>query len=541
MAQGDIFGVSAVRIDLRITDPTAETKSEEIVTWEDDSPRFIVSLTHDLQGGGKANTLVLNLYHHMDPYYNQNDERFFKNIINEDAFGLKDDDPSYLMTLLSRGLQEIEVRYGYAQPEDDSYMTQWYKLYISDVTSTYNTSGVSYTVNASSTPTNEISSGNNTIDWYEQCGGNVVRLIELILGNEYDIDWSRCNGIEPQPIEPGEDQTEDDIKSIFLQTESTSYAFLSNFLGQWAYYESPTTVQCTIQDPADETVKNTKTCIVRYTGWGFSTDSVINDNESSLPKAYIQYSYKQYISAEGEDEGEVVKVETCDPYNGSEGLGSLFFNAHPATGAFDFMSNESISYSSFSQIFQDSGFEMTGEMINELQKQGSYMRSEVIEMNIELPIMAGLASAYSLQQKSSVNSSGEEVPVANATEATTETVISKQLAMIRDTSSYKKIALNFPASGTITIPGLYSAVPVLSRFNLFVFIANKLDILSGIYQVLSQSDSIQNGQFLTTLTVMKVKSFTGDDAYGLEDLASNTGLGYDTSNITTTVTTGGTT
>ena len=113
--------------------------------------------------------------------------------------------------------------------------------------------------------------------------------------------------------------------------------------------------------------------------------------------------------------------------------------------------------------------------------------------------------------------------------------------MIRDTSSYKKIALNFPASGTITIPGLYSAVPILSRFNLFVFIANKLDILSGIYQVLSQSDSIQNGQFLTTLTVMKVKSFTGDDAYGLEDLAANTGLGYDTSNITTTVTTGGTT
>ncbi|MBR3090670.1 MAG: hypothetical protein IKH10_01595, partial [Bacteroidetes bacterium] len=225
--------------------------------------------------------------------------------------------------------------------------------------------------------------------------------------------------------------------------------------------------------------------------------------------------------------GDVQKQEYYNKYtpflvqsnedNGS--MGALFYNFSSFNR--DMMENYLISDATDLNLYSNSAFKNLSSVS---------VSADIISLDLGTSLIAGLAgfiqNDQSLAQSynntqvdstSSVDSEGNEITSISQnfslrnSESNIDTVaIGTAMSEVKD---FAKVLQQLFVSGTVVTPGLGRIITILSLINIYVYISNRLDTVSGKYRVLSQVDEINGGKYTTTLSIMKALTLNGDTVY----------------------------
>lgn len=564
MANNIYPSTSSVRVDIRIYDPKDPDTIK--IDWSSTScPQYVVTMQHVMQANGNANDLSLTLYHHIDPYSAEGYGPSF----TKDAFGDTNDDPSYLMLMLSRGYGTIHFRYGYVQDtqtKDESsfgnngnpILTEWFKMYITDVSSTFDTNGITYEISAVSTLVNsEILLTGSAYNW----ATDVEDRLKLDLSDEVkpeDGSEADSTAFVNSPavksiiigiihyladktgyqLEFGDFEIDNEHTFLIANTRFTvstfnqnadedMITFINRLLGyiQIQKYHYGETFTYTGIDGTEMQVENYYSY---YSDWKLqSIDSV--DNEENKPTLKVTWSTEtitkgsltEYNTHDGEVNEKDYQILTTrlNGQNTDANLGALVYN-----------------YSTFNRdIFESitlSENNIYGKNSNFPSRVGGSQNvsADIISLNLNYPILAGIVGAYQgggftpevniTTGGAASDENGDAVNISSVSGAYSNGVINSEKvlsALMAQTDNFKSIMNRIYVEGSVVIPGVAKIVTLLSRVNLYVYISNKLDLTSGKYLIMGQTDKITDGVYTTELGINKVETFDNKSVYNIGD------------------------
>ena len=485
------YATSSTLIELRITDPKDSAKSQVI-----SNPKYITGLTHEIVADGIANKLTLSLTHFIDPLAVESD-------YPKDIFGQIASSPSYIMVLLNNGLQNIEVRYGYAQGTEsaDKSMTSWFKMTITDVGLKYNVGSVTYVITAVSCIVSEnlqtytynwrlmeeTDENSLTVTQYDSTRMKTIieKAIVASSTSDFPVKGLNCKVTYsgPIPILPAKIFT-DSSNSTLMQTNTDNMNFVKECLSKCVALANTTqTVDFTDDDGNTKSVL----CDVLYCNFIINFVDVQKGSEmeiTPITKVYVTGLNKTELSFK-----EIIKTESYLK-DVNDTLGYLvFYGPQSVKDRPDFRAKVSN---------------------NDL-----YVSAEVISMDLKFPVIVGL---YQKNKVSPIDKDGQSVETEQVSVELSikngDAALQSEMAAITTINTYNRLADSLIANGTITIPGVARVLKMLSSFQLYVYVSNKLDITSGNYRILNQSDNISNGVYTTTLEVYKESSLSGESVFG---------------------------
>ena len=639
MAYNIYPSTNSVRVDIKILDPNDENTT--IIDWSSvKCPQYVVSMQHTLNANGSANDLSLTLYHHIDPY----SEEGYGPEFTKDAFGDSNDDPSYLMLLISRGYGTIYFRYGYVQDietlnsgsfsgNSSASTTNWFKMYITEVSSSFDTNGITYNINAISTLVNaQVLLTGNAYNWYydpeNRLGLGVIQEYSSSSSNSYSTEEESIsvNSLSPSStnrrvisnsisgnliggvgsdfikVDFGSDEFSKQLNQIVneidfsaLNNNSMQGDLKQRIINLAKYIAEKSNYKTDLTDfisGGDLQLKNSFNANMFYQTADMDLISFINgilDNiklvsyvtnnpinytelDGTTRKISSYYTYKDgwviTLSDEAENnssptmkltwtnesitEKNLLDLATMTPeqiqanaskyrilltrLNGEDkacNLGALVYNF----STFDRDMSEPLRISYRNLFANNSNFPVKLYANQNVQ-------SDIIELNLNYPILAGIAGAYQGGGLDTYNvnnistggaatdENGNAVTVSTYSGAYTSSgVINSNnilSQLMKQKDNFKQIMNRLFVEGTVVIPGVAKVITLLSRINIFVYISNKLDLTSGKYLVISQIDKITDGVYVTELVINKVETFDSQTVY---QTGSSSGSSTDTSII----------
>ena len=567
MANNIYPSTSSVRVDIRIYDPKDPDTIK--IDWSSTScPQYVVTMQHVMQANGNANDLSLTLYHHIDPYSAEGYGPSF----TKDAFGDTNDDPSYLMLMLSRGYGTIHFRYGYVQDvqtKDESsfgnngnpILTEWFKMYITDVSSTFDTNGITYEISAVSTLVNsEILLTGSAYNWatdVEDRLGLISSGKMRLSKNENETEISNTEFVNSAQVkfiiigiihyladktgyqlEFGDFKIDDKNTYLIANTRFTvstfnqnadedMITFINRLLGyiQIQKYNYDETFTYTGIDGTEMQVENYYSY---YSDWKLqSIDSV--DNEENKPTLKVTWStetitkgslteYNTKDEKVNEKDYQILATR-LNGQNTDANLGALVYNY----STFNRDIFESITLSENNIYGKNSNFPSR-------VKGSQNVSADIISLNLNYPILAGIVGAYQgggftpevnvTTGGAASDENGDAVNISSVSGAYSNGVINSEKvlsALMAQTDNFKSIMNRIYVEGSVVIPGVAKIVTLLSRVNLYVYISNKLDLTSGKYLIMGQTDKITDGVYTTELEINKVETFDNKSVYNIGD------------------------
>lgn len=566
MANNIYPSTSSVRVDIRIYDPKDPDTIK--IDWSSTScPQYVVTMQHVMQANGNANDLSLTLYHHIDPYSAEGYGPSF----TKDAFGDTNDDPSYLMLMLSRGYGTIHFRYGYVQDvqtKDESsfgdngnpILTEWFKMYITDVSSTFDTNGITYEISAVSTLVNsEILLTGSAYNWATDVEDRLGLGFEIepengeteVSGTQF-VNNARVEQIIPKTIQYLADKTgyqldvgdfkfDDAWTDIISNTEfyvstfnqsaeEDMITYINKLLG-YIQVEKQHRGETFTYSGVDGTEMQVENYYSYKSGWKLQLiDSV--DNEESKPTLKVvwseetitkgsltNYNVNKAAGVEVKEEDYQILATRLNGQNTDANLGALVYNY----STFNRDIFESITLSENNIYGKNSNFPSR-------VKGSQNVSADIISLNLNYPILAGIVGAYQgggftpevnvTTGGAASDENGDAVNISSVSGAYSNGVINSEKvlsALMAQTDNFKSIMNRIYVEGSVVIPGVAKIVTLLSRVNLYVYISNKLDLTSGKYLIMGQTDKITDGVYTTELAINKVETFDNKSVYNIGD------------------------
>lgn len=486
------YATSTTKIELKITDPNDSAKSQVI-----SNPKYITGLTHNIVSDGIANKLTLTLVHFIDPFREETD-------YPKDIFGEMANSPSYLMVLINNGLQKVQMRYGYAQGTQsaDKAMTDWFDMIISGVSLKYSTNYVTYIISAVSS----IVSDNLQTYIYNW------RLMEDTDENSSTAavyDSTRMKTIVDKAIEAS--STESDISVLGLNCRVKYNNDIIPILP--SKYFTDTSNATLIQSNIDN-VNFVKGCLSKCVALAGSKYVSTTDDYGNVTTTHCTGLHTNFtINFSDTDNGtKAVITPTMKIY---------VSNFDSTTFSFDRIlqyesENEYVDNSlGYLVYYGPQAVKSRTDFRSRIKDNDLYVSAEVISMDLEFPVIVGL---YKKLEVTSIDAEGStvdqeqvsvELSISNG-----DATLQSEMSQLTTTAQYNKVAGSLIATGSITIPGVSRILTMLSMFQLYVYVSNVLDVVSGNYRILSQTDNISNGIYTTVLDVYKESSLSGESVYG---------------------------
>lgn len=557
---------STVKIEIMLKD----SSDTQILYWNSaQTPDYISDFTHVLRSG-LANDVTLSIIHYIDPY---GDTEFGRGFEKNGGDIYSTGDTSYMIAMLTKGINNIFFRYGYGQEdgfspsqltsnEEKSTKDNWFRMYITDVNESIYPDAIKYTISAVSTLSDDV---NNTIS------------------EAYDFwtDPSKKLSLDPETLELTDSVTikENKIKDRVLSilewfADTNGYTLdIGNFMeGSLLINTNGSAVQTLFAKTADKSllqyINSMLFALITYKHITKGSTSYVDGNGTTKTISDYYVYYKDYtliisdVSNSINDKTRVKVTYTtklCTMKNladlmghtndltalekqyyapfktevqsdGSSYAGSLFYNY--STFNRDAFEKTTIT----AGAIKSSSYNTNYPNMNGLT-QNAFVSTDILELNLSFPILVGMAAAVSelnSNTTSFINTDGMEQIVNGTSNYYTNDYfngVAVAQAILGTQMNFKKILGRLYAEGTIVIPGTQSVIPIMSQLYIYVYIANRLDVLSGKYIVLDQSDNISGGKFETTLSVMKVGTLNDENIYGtsgtteLQDILSNIGNG----------------
>ncbi len=543
---------SIARINIRFQYHDTVTNSDKELVWDSTTqPDYIISMNHVIRATGQANELTLQLTHYIDPYESNNTPSYTQASVKNET------DIDYIMGVISGTYGYIYFQYGYVQDKTNTSLNSvinsattddntWFKMYITDLKSTFDTNQINYTLNAVSTLVSSVDLyGSYSYDWWAdpeyKVGGmigstaltNNTRYNATVSPETVDIKtyYNRIKDIITyiieHPVEASSDlsgykvtfadefSTSELMSSVTLKSNGnidaslltqtlgvSSISFIDDLL-------SLLVLQKRIYSPISYTNKSGDEVTAAYyyevyRGWTL----MLSDDEHNL-NANVNWMYKDitnisidYSNTEGY---QVIKTEIN---NKGYGLGSLIYG-FPSFDR-DIFQNKTINSNTLfmlNPIFKE---------LNPSVASYSYeVLSDIISINLDFPVMAGLAGAYSEMKSGTVDDTGTlqstvtdyKTPNGGYNSGTIFNYLSNS------EKSFKSILNHLYVEGDVTVPGVGHVLTMLGKINIFIFISNQLHLNSGQYILMGQTDVIQNSQYTTTFDVIKYGGFDNQNIY----------------------------
>ena len=465
------------------------------------NPKYITGLTHNIVADGIANKLTLSLTHFIDPLRDEGD-------YPKDNLGLIENDPSYLMVLLNNGLQKIKVRYGYAQGTDElnESMTDWFVLYVVGVSVKYRLSSVLYTITAVSS----IVSSNlqtYTYNW------RVMEETDENAATTTSFDRDRMKTIIQKCIIDPPVETEP-VKGLNCPVKywdnGDGDPVIPVLPGSVLTLESDRTL---IQSNIDN-VNFVKGCLTKCMAIAKGGYLTLPDENGAMVTKYYDAVYTSFTIS-FEDGGNGTSATICPlqkAYVEEFDRIHMYFKRFVQFESVQTKIGNSLGYLVYNGAASVKGREDFRKSIGD---KDLYTSAEVIDLDLDFPIIAGLYTVTKLQPIDPDGNQYEqeqvsmELSVKNGDPLLTETMSS-----LVSISKFNTLAGKLIANGTVTIPGTARVLGMLSMFQLYVYVSNQLAITSGNYRIVSQTDTISGGIYTTSIEVYKEGSLNGETVYG---------------------------
>lgn len=525
-----------------------DTKAKSVVWNSLQHPEWVVEMSHHLHDA-VANDLSLTLFHYVDPYAKTNYKtKYWVGKSLEDNTSA--DDPSYLLSLLQSSYSTIYFKYGYAQSsevkligstkESEKTADNWFKMYITGVSSSIDPNGVKIDITAVSSLIQAVDPSENQaaydymsdtekrLDKYYVKGqpksvyNSLVALIKYFCAkNNYDYDLGKLNKMT---IDPNLDKlygrytsangeiVNPSAENILLKSASdTEYDLISNALVKIRGYDSLSSPSITYVDE-DGTERSTDNRLYYriFSDWSCSCEDAVGKDKKPKLSVYsnlTMYCYRNPFDYDPKKDGDLneFKPFLITMGSGEEEVGSLFYNF--STFDKDLFDE--------SQTFTSSNLTKYSGKYYSTWVSGAKTYADIIDMSLNYELISGIAGVLqnpevSKLSQSGYNDSGE--PTYESTELKTNSSVynGPQLSqLISGYDDFNVILGRIFSTGSITTPGLGKALKILSTFNIYVYISNRLHGLSGKYKVLEQTDQISGGKFTSTLEVVKILSLSG--------------------------------
>lgn len=485
------YATNATSIELSVTNP--KNKAQTVVIK---NPKYITGLTHNIVADGIANKLTLSLTHFIDPLRDESE-------YPKDIFGQIESDPSYIMVLLNNGLQEIKIRYGYAQGTEElaESMTEWFTMFIVGVGVKYRLSSVLYTITAVSS----IVSSNlqtYTYNW------RVMEETDENAASVTSFDRERMKTIIQKCIIDPPSETEP-VKG--LNCPVTYWNDVTPILPGSVFTQSSegTLIQSNIDN-----VNFVKGCLTKCMGIAKGGYLTLPDGNGRMVTKYYDAVYTSFTIS-FRDTGSGTVAEVC-PLQKAYVEG--FDRVHMYFERFvQFESVQTKIGSSLGYLVYNGAAAVEGrqDFRASIAENDLYTSAEVIDLDLDFPIIVGLYTKNKLQPIDPDGNTYEQEQVSMELSVKNgDPALSNTMSSLTSISDFNTVAGKLIANGTVTIPGTARVLGMLSMFQLYVYVSNKLAVTSGNYRILSQTDTISGGVYTTTIDVYKEGSLSGEAVYG---------------------------
>ena len=505
---------------------------------------------------------------------NHVDTVFAKNLKIENKTSMDTDQPGFLLDLINSSYNTIYFQYGYAHSSNVSLtkMTDtkskhekrtdnsWFRMYITEVNNSYDTQGITIDITAVSTLVNSESIFGSSVsasdyDWIadpERRIPNispkvsyVIRLKEIIKvfgKGRFNIDFGKLNTVIPakcmnnyMQYESAEnsgdtdntntEDTETDGLSnnnAFIQTAGQgNYEFIISLLDNLIAYDAAKSYQTYTEDGVEKHTWG----YPWYQGWTMYVEDTIDSGTNSLPTLHITYTTVMYTRGNLNDVflGKVNKnlVTESDILNynrnykpflmktndegGNNVISSLFYNY----GAFnrDIFQSQRVSSEDITRY--------SSQYFKSIIGQDTETSLDIIDLSLSSQLIAGVAGMIQDGGVSYITNSGQQmsadpISIINSSGNYESVEIARYMNYAKN---FNKVLNQLFAAGSVTVPGTGQITTIMSLVNIYIYVSNRLDNLSGKYRILDQEDSIVGGYFTTTYNVQKVLTFGNDKVY----------------------------